>query len=120
MDELLIGVAMYPAIDLAKYEVQYETMKLNLHEIKDQFSKYIEMVESGETIIVCKRNIPVAEIRPIETKEKRIPVLGSASGKGVQLKKVVEPMPASELRLWEQGDEKDPLRKYAPKPKKRR
>ena len=105
---------------MAKYEVQYETMKLNLHEIKDQFSKYIEMVESGETIIVCKRNIPVAEIRPIETKEKRVPVLGSASGKGVQLKKVVEQMPVSELRLWEQGDEGDPLRKYAPKPKKRR
>ena len=55
-------------------------MKLNLHEVKDQFSKYIEMVESGETIVVCKRNIPVAEIRPIEKKEKRTPILGSAVG----------------------------------------
>src|SRR6266699_3220106 len=43
-------------------------MKLNIHEIKDQFSKYIDMVESGQTIVVCKRNIPVAEIRPIEKK----------------------------------------------------
>jgi antitoxin (DNA-binding transcriptional repressor) of toxin-antitoxin stability system len=95
-------------------------MKLNLHEVKDQFSKYIELVESGETIIVCKRNIPVAEIRPIEQKEKRVPVLGSAARKGKVLKTFADAMPPSELRLWEEGDEQDPLRKYSPKPRKKR
>ena len=89
-------------------------MRLNLHEVKDQFSKYIEMVESGETIVVCKRNIPVAEIRPVEKKEKRTPVLGSAASRGKSAKIIVQPMTKSELELWEQGDAKDPLRKYAP------
>jgi antitoxin (DNA-binding transcriptional repressor) of toxin-antitoxin stability system len=98
----------------------YQVMKLNLHEIKDQFSKYIEMVESGATIVVCKRNIPVAEIRPIEKKEKRTPVLGSAAGKGKGLKSLLSPLPESDLQLWEGGHEEDPLRKYAPSGKKRR
>ena len=93
-------------------------MKLNLHEVKDQFSKYIEMVESGQTIVVCKRNIPVAEIRPIERKEKRIPILGSAAGSGKVSKSFRETMTEAEFRLWEDGDKKDPLQKYAPKKSK--
>ena len=94
-------------------------IKLNIHEVKGQLSKYIEMVGAGETIVVCKRNIPVAEIRPIEKKQKRTPILGSAAGMGKILKSFREPMSQADLRLWEEGDEKDPLRKYAPKAKKR-
>ena len=74
-------------------------MKLNIHEIKDQFSKYIEMVEGGETIVVCKRNVPVAEIRPIEAKERRVPILGSATGASKGLKTFEKPLAAGELRL---------------------
>ncbi|HLH30156.1 MAG TPA: type II toxin-antitoxin system prevent-host-death family antitoxin [Terriglobia bacterium] len=95
-------------------------MKLNLHEVKDQFSKYIEMVESGEIIIVCKRNVPVAEIRPIEKKEKRTPELGSARVKSVSLKTFFRPMSEADLRVWEEGDEADPLRKYSPQKVKRK
>ena len=64
-------------------------IKLNIHEIKTQLSKYIELVEAGETVLVCKRNIPVAEIRSIgKTKQKRKPVLGWAEGQGMP----IEPM----------------------------
>ena len=94
-------------------------MKLNIHEIKDQFSKYIDMVESGETIVVCKRNIPVAEIRPIERKKLRKPILGSAARAGKILTTFHKPLSPAELRLWEEGDDKDPLRKYAPENRKR-
>ena len=94
-------------------------MKLNLHEVKDQFSKYIEMVESGETIVVCKRNVPVAEIRPIEKKEKRTPVLGSAAGRDVSIKTLSQPMSEADLRDWE-GDKHDPLLKYLPPTNKKR
>ena len=48
-------------------------LKLNIHEVNTQFSKCIEMVEAGETIVVCKRNIPVAEIRAVEQKKERAP-----------------------------------------------
>ncbi len=96
----------------------YMTMiKLNIHEIKAQLSKYIELVEGGETVIVCKRNVPVAEIRPIEKKEKRKPILGSAEGMGEIPGSFCEPMSEDEVRLWEEGDENDPLREFAPKSK---
>lgn len=40
-------------------------INLNINEIKTHFSSCMEKVGKGETVIVCKRNIPIAEIRPI-------------------------------------------------------
>jgi prevent-host-death family protein len=90
-------------------------MKLNLNEIKSQFSKYIDLVESGETVIVCKRNVPVAEIRPIEQKKKRVPKLGWAEGQIKLPASGIAAFSEKDLRLWEGEDMKDPLMKYAPK-----
>jgi antitoxin (DNA-binding transcriptional repressor) of toxin-antitoxin stability system len=88
-------------------------IKLNLNEVKTQISKYIEMVEAGEVIVVCKRNIPVAEIRSVAKKEKKTPDLGWAKG-AYKLPPNFSEMPDEELSQWE-GDLNDPLRKYAPK-----
>ena len=40
-------------------------INLNINEIKSHFSSCIAKVSEGETVIVCKRNIPIAEIKPI-------------------------------------------------------
>lgn len=40
-------------------------IKINIAEAKAHFSRYIETVERGETVTVCRRNVPVAEIRPV-------------------------------------------------------
>lgn len=86
--------------------------KLNLHEVKAQLSKYIELVEAGETVIICKRNVPVAEIRPIPHKRKKAPELGWAEGTFTAPPDLSE-MSAEELSQWE-GDEDDPLREFRP------
>jgi antitoxin (DNA-binding transcriptional repressor) of toxin-antitoxin stability system len=39
--------------------------QLNIHEAKTQLSKWLTAVERGETIILCRRNVPIAEIRPL-------------------------------------------------------
>jgi prevent-host-death family protein len=39
--------------------------KVNVRELKAHLSAFIERVAAGETIIVAKRNHPVAELRPI-------------------------------------------------------
>jgi prevent-host-death family protein len=88
-------------------------IKLNLNEVKTQFSKYIDLVESGQTVVVCKRNIPVAEIRPIEKSKKKTPELGWAEG-AFDVPADFNELPDEELIKW-QGDENDPLRKYSPK-----
>lgn len=38
-------------------------IQVNIHEAKTQFSRYIAMVERGETVQVCRNNELVAEIR---------------------------------------------------------
>jgi antitoxin (DNA-binding transcriptional repressor) of toxin-antitoxin stability system len=37
----------------------------NINEIKTHFSSFLAKVSNGETVIVCKRNVPIAEIKPI-------------------------------------------------------
>lgn len=46
--------------------VKYLIMiRVNIYEAKTNLSKYLKRLEKGETIILCRRNEPVAEIRPI-------------------------------------------------------
>jgi len=39
-------------------------IKINIHEAKTHLSRYLRRLAKGETIILCKRNVPIAEIRP--------------------------------------------------------
>jgi prevent-host-death family protein len=41
---------------------------INVQEAKTHLSHYLDEVAKGESFILCKRNKPVAEIRPIATK----------------------------------------------------
>ncbi|MGC2063401.1 MAG: type II toxin-antitoxin system prevent-host-death family antitoxin [Thermodesulfovibrionales bacterium] len=45
-------------------------IKVNIHEAKTHLSRYLEEVEQGETIVVCRRNLPIAEIRPLAPHKK--------------------------------------------------
>lgn len=54
----------------------------NLHEVKSRLSHYARLVKAGETIILCDRNKPFAEIRPLSSPERPAPKrqLGLMSG----------------------------------------
>lgn len=43
---------------------------INIHEAKTHLSRYARMVREGETIILCDRNVPFAELRPLVTAKK--------------------------------------------------
>lgn len=55
-------------------------IEVNVHEIKARFSKYLDLLEQGETIIVCRRNKPIAELRPLIPVGKPRPI---GLGKGL-------------------------------------
>jgi antitoxin (DNA-binding transcriptional repressor) of toxin-antitoxin stability system len=38
---------------------------LNVHEAKTHWSEWLAAVERGETIVLCRRNVPIAEVRPL-------------------------------------------------------
>ena len=40
-------------------------IRVNLADAKSRLSQYLNSVERGETVILCRRNVPVAEIRPL-------------------------------------------------------
>jgi len=52
--------------------------KINIHEAKTHLSQYIEDVEHGETVILCRRNQPVAEIRPLAARPHKPRPIGLA------------------------------------------
>lgn len=40
-------------------------IRINIAEAKANLSRYVASVEDGETVLICRRNMPVAEIRPV-------------------------------------------------------
>jgi antitoxin (DNA-binding transcriptional repressor) of toxin-antitoxin stability system len=45
--------------------------KINIHEAKTHLSRYAARVKAGETIVLCDRNVPFAEIRPLSPERPR-------------------------------------------------
>ena len=39
--------------------------QINVAEAKARLSHYLDRVGKGETVIICRRNVPIAELRPI-------------------------------------------------------
>ena len=80
-------------------------IRLNIHEAKTHLSRYLPMLEAGETIILCKRNVPIAEIRPIAPRRTKPRELGFLRGQFEVTDAFFEPLPDDVLDLFEgRGD----------------
>jgi prevent-host-death family protein len=51
-------------------------IQANIHEIKSKLSEYLAAVSKGETVIIARRNVPIAEIKPIAATRKTPRPLG--------------------------------------------
>lgn len=51
-------------------------VRLNIHEAKTHLSRYLRRLEKGETILLCRHNRPIAEIRPIRERHASPRVFG--------------------------------------------
>ncbi len=45
---------------------------VNVHEAKARLSELLDLLEQGETVVICRRNKPVAELRPYKGKVRPI------------------------------------------------
>jgi antitoxin (DNA-binding transcriptional repressor) of toxin-antitoxin stability system len=79
---------------------------LNVHDAKTHLSRALDRVEAGETIILCRRNVPIAELRPIPPEEppKEPRLIGLAKGEYEVPPSFFDPMPEEFLRAFEVGD----------------
>ena len=55
-------------------------IQININEAKAKLSKYTKMVKAGETVVLCERNKPFAEIRPLDRKGLRPRIFGLSKG----------------------------------------
>jgi len=74
--------------------------RVNIHEAKTHLSRYLERVARGESIVLCRRNVPIAELRPIaRTRTVRRPI-GLAKGAFRVPPEFFEPLPAEVLAAF--------------------
>jgi antitoxin (DNA-binding transcriptional repressor) of toxin-antitoxin stability system len=41
-------------------------IRINIQDAKTHLSRYLEQVESGDVVVVCRHNRPIAELRAIQ------------------------------------------------------
>lgn len=79
-------------------------IKLNIHQAKTHLSRYLKDIEAGETILLCRHNVPIAEIRPLPKQRKTPRQLGTAKGKVTVPPEFFDPLPEEILRTFEGRD----------------
>jgi prevent-host-death family protein len=75
---------------------------VNIFEMKAKLSEYLEAVGRGERVVICKRNRPVAELRPI-AEQPPVRRLGAAVGAVTLPPSFFEPLPDDLLDAFEGG-----------------
>jgi prevent-host-death family protein len=70
-----------------------------IHAAKTNLSKLVARAEAGEEIVLARGKDPIARIVPVKPKPKR--QFGRLKGKGSVGPEFFEPLPESELKLWE-------------------
>ena len=75
-------------------------IRLNIHEAKTHLSRYLAKLKQGEVIVLCKRNTPIAEIRPLPAARRKRRPVGLAKGFKVP-KAFFEPLPKQLVDAFE-------------------
>jgi prevent-host-death family protein len=71
-------------------------LRVNVQQAKAHLSRYLDRVLKGESIILCKRNVPVAEIRPLPQPRP----IGLAKGEFEIPPEFFEPLPPELLAAF--------------------
>lgn len=76
-------------------------IRLNIHEAKTHLSRYLKRLAKGEHIVLCLRNVPIAEIRPLPAPETKPRPIGLARGRFTVPPSFFEPLPNDLLDAFE-------------------
>lgn len=75
-------------------------IRINIHEAKTHLSRYLARLEQGEVILLCKRNVPIAEIRPLPRSRAARRPIGLEKGRLTLPPEFFEPLPEDLLRSF--------------------
>ena len=74
--------------------------KVNLYEAKAHLSALVNKVAAGETVLICRRNVPAAELRPVPKPRRTRRPIGLVPGFSVP-PSFFEPLPDDLLAAFE-------------------
>jgi len=87
------------SIDLVHYIVHNIVVKkVNIHDAKTHLSRYLAELAAGDTLVLCNRNQPVAELRSLRKEKTRKPRIGVAKGEFTIPDSFFESLPEAILR----------------------
>jgi antitoxin (DNA-binding transcriptional repressor) of toxin-antitoxin stability system len=78
-------------------------IRLNIHEAKTHLSRHLKKLEEGEVIVLCKRNVPIAEIRPLAPRREGERPIGLAEGTFQVPSSFFDPLPDDLLDAFDGG-----------------
>ncbi len=78
-------------------------IRLNMHEAQTYLSRYVAQLQDGETILLCRRNEPVAEIRALPRARSKPRPIGLARGQFTVPDSFFEPLPDDLIDSFEGG-----------------
>lgn len=84
-------------------------ISVNVHEAKARLSELLERVEAGETLVICRRNKPVVEVRAVQPPAAQPRPVGLAKGRVRVPPSFFDPLPDDLLDLFEGKGEGGPL-----------
>jgi antitoxin (DNA-binding transcriptional repressor) of toxin-antitoxin stability system len=76
-------------------------IRINIHEAKTHLSRYLERLRAGEVVLICKRNVPVAELRAVPPARTGRRPVGLAKGELSLPASFFEPLPEEILADFE-------------------
>ena len=74
--------------------------RVDIHDAKTNLTRYLEELKPGETLVLCNRNRPVAELRSLRKKAVRKPRIGAAAGKFAVPDSFFDPLPDDIIRAF--------------------
>ena len=74
--------------------------QVNVYQAKTHLSSLIDRVAEGEPVVICRRNVPAAELRPLPRPRRTRRPIGLAKGLRVP-RSFFEPLPAEAVRDFE-------------------
>ena len=88
----------------------------NIHEAKAKLSEFLDAVASGERVVICKRNRPVAELRAVAAIRTEPRPIGRAKGRLSVPPSFFEPLSEEDLAAFDGGDERIRASRVAERP----
>lgn len=76
-------------------------IRVNIHEAKARLSSLLDRLRRGEHVLICRRNVPIAELRPLPARRARPRPIGVARGTFEVPPSFFEPLPEEDLQGFE-------------------